>query len=79
VKVLIVGAGVIGTVYGAQLAAAGAVVSVLSHGHAPMTWLPRACPRVTSRAEPGSARALPWSRVPAAHSTSSWSRSAVSS
>jgi 2-dehydropantoate 2-reductase len=31
-KVLIVGAGVIGTVYGAQLAAAGAVVSVLSHG-----------------------------------------------
>jgi 2-dehydropantoate 2-reductase len=31
-KVLIVGAGVIGTVYGAQLAAAGAEVSVLSHG-----------------------------------------------
>jgi 2-dehydropantoate 2-reductase len=32
VKVLIVGAGVIGTVYGAQLAAAGALVTVLSHG-----------------------------------------------
>jgi 2-dehydropantoate 2-reductase len=32
VKVLIVGAGVIGTVYGAQLAAAGATVGVLSHG-----------------------------------------------
>jgi 2-dehydropantoate 2-reductase len=32
VKVLIVGAGVIGTVYGAQLAAAGATVAVLSHG-----------------------------------------------
>jgi 2-dehydropantoate 2-reductase len=31
-KLLIVGAGVIGTVYGAQLAAAGATVSVLSHG-----------------------------------------------
>jgi 2-dehydropantoate 2-reductase len=31
-QVLIVGAGVIGTVYGAHLAAAGAVVSVLSHG-----------------------------------------------
>jgi 2-dehydropantoate 2-reductase len=31
-KVLIAGAGVIGTVYGAQLAAAGATVSVLSHG-----------------------------------------------
>jgi 2-dehydropantoate 2-reductase len=31
-KVLIVGAGVIGTVYGAHLAAAGAAVSVLSHG-----------------------------------------------
>jgi 2-dehydropantoate 2-reductase len=31
-KVLIVGAGVIGTVYGAQLTAAGATVSVLSHG-----------------------------------------------
>lgn len=31
-KVLIVGVGVIGTVYGAQLAAAGAVVAVLSHG-----------------------------------------------
>jgi len=32
-KVLIVGAGVIGTVYGAHLAAAGNQVSVLSHGH----------------------------------------------
>jgi ketopantoate reductase len=32
VKVLIVGAGVIGTVYGAHLAAAGNTVSVLSHG-----------------------------------------------
>jgi 2-dehydropantoate 2-reductase len=31
-KVLIVGAGVIGTVYGAQLAAAGVTVSVLAHG-----------------------------------------------
>jgi 2-dehydropantoate 2-reductase len=31
-KVLIVGAGVIGTVYGAHLAAAGHEVSVLSHG-----------------------------------------------
>src|SRR5580698_4876402 len=31
-KVLIVGAGVIGTVYGAHLAAAGAMVTVLSHG-----------------------------------------------
>lgn len=31
-KVLIVGAGVIGTVYGAHLAAAGNTVSVLSHG-----------------------------------------------
>jgi 2-dehydropantoate 2-reductase len=31
-KVLIVGAGVIGTVYGAQLEAAGATVTVLSHG-----------------------------------------------
>ena len=31
-KVLIVGAGVIGTVYGAHLAAAGNKVSVLSHG-----------------------------------------------
>ena len=31
-KVLIVGAGVIGTVYGAHLAAAGNQVSVLSHG-----------------------------------------------
>jgi 2-dehydropantoate 2-reductase len=31
-KVLIVGAGVIGTVYGAQLAAAGLMVAVLSHG-----------------------------------------------
>jgi 2-dehydropantoate 2-reductase len=31
-KVLVVGAGVIGTVYGAQLAAAGSTVSVLSHG-----------------------------------------------
>jgi glycine/D-amino acid oxidase-like deaminating enzyme len=31
-KVLIVGAGVIGTIYGAQLTAAGATVSVLSHG-----------------------------------------------
>jgi 2-dehydropantoate 2-reductase len=32
VKVLVVGAGVIGTVYGAHLAAAGNTVSVLSHG-----------------------------------------------
>ena len=32
VKILIVGAGVIGTVYGAHLAAAGNVVCVLSHG-----------------------------------------------
>jgi glycerol-3-phosphate dehydrogenase len=31
-KVLIVGAGVIGTVYGAHIAAAGSQVSVLSHG-----------------------------------------------
>ena len=31
-KVLIVGAGVIGTVYGAPVAAAGNQVSVLSHG-----------------------------------------------
>jgi 2-dehydropantoate 2-reductase len=31
-KMLIVGAGVIGTVYGAHLAAAGHQVSVLSHG-----------------------------------------------
>ena len=31
-KILIVGAGVIGTVYGAHLAAAGNQVSVLSHG-----------------------------------------------
>ena len=31
-KMLIVGAGVIGTVYGAHLAAAGNHVSVLSHG-----------------------------------------------
>jgi 2-dehydropantoate 2-reductase len=31
-KMLIVGAGVIGTVYGAHLAAAGNQVSVLSHG-----------------------------------------------
>ena len=31
-KVLVVGAGVIGTVYGAHLAAAGNTVSVLSHG-----------------------------------------------
>ena len=31
-KMLIVGAGVIGTVYGAHVAAAGSKVSVLSHG-----------------------------------------------
>ena len=31
-KMLIVGAGVIGTVYGAHIAAAGNKVSVLSHG-----------------------------------------------
>lgn len=31
-KVLVVGAGVIGTVYGAHLAAARNTVSVLSHG-----------------------------------------------
>ena len=31
-KMLIVGAGVIGTVYGAHIAAAGNQVSVLSHG-----------------------------------------------
>ena len=31
-EVLVVGAGVIGTVYGAHLAAAGNTVSVLSHG-----------------------------------------------
>src|ERR1700683_5009098 len=31
-KVLVVGAGVIGTVYGAHLAAAGSTVWVLSHG-----------------------------------------------
>ena len=31
-KMLIVGAGVIGTVYGAHMAAAGSKVSVLSHG-----------------------------------------------
>ena len=31
-KVLVVGAGVIGTVYGAHLAAAGNTVSVLTHG-----------------------------------------------
>src|ERR1700685_1189112 len=31
-KVLVVGAGLIGTVYGAHLAAAGSTVSVLSHG-----------------------------------------------
>ena len=31
-KVLVVGAGVIGTVYGAHLAAAGCTVGVLSHG-----------------------------------------------
>jgi 2-dehydropantoate 2-reductase len=31
-RVLVVGAGVIGTVYGAHLAAAGSTVSVLSHG-----------------------------------------------
>ena len=46
-KVLIVGAGVVGTVYGAHLAAAGSTVQVLSHGprtewppgaSAPGTW-----------------------------------------
>jgi 2-dehydropantoate 2-reductase len=31
-KMLVVGAGVIGTVYGAHIAAAGSKVSVLSHG-----------------------------------------------
>ena len=31
-KVLIVGAGVVGTVYGAHLAAAGSTVEVFSHG-----------------------------------------------
>ena len=31
-KVLIVGAGVVGTVYGAHLAVAGSTVEVLSHG-----------------------------------------------
>jgi ketopantoate reductase len=31
-KVLVVGAGVVGTVYGAHLAAAGNTVSVLRHG-----------------------------------------------
>lgn len=31
-KILVVGAGVIGTVYGAQLGAAGHTVSVLTHG-----------------------------------------------
>lgn len=31
-KILVVGAGVIGTVYGAQLGAAGHTVSVLAHG-----------------------------------------------
>ena len=31
-RVLVIGAGVIGTVYGAQLAAAGHPVSVLRHG-----------------------------------------------
>lgn len=31
-RVLVVGAGLVGTVYGAHLAAAGSTVSVLSHG-----------------------------------------------
>jgi ketopantoate reductase len=46
VKMLIVGAGVIGTVYGAHIAAAGNKVSVLSHP--PMKW-PRE-PGVRARA-----------------------------
>jgi glycine/D-amino acid oxidase-like deaminating enzyme len=39
-RVLVVGAGVIGTVYGAHLAAAGNTVWVLSHGGGPTMWPP---------------------------------------
>ena len=39
-NILIVGAGVIGTVYGAHLAAAGNHISVLSHGPWATTWPP---------------------------------------
>ena len=49
-KVLIVGAGVIGTVYGAHLAAAGNTVSVLCHRPRTDDVAREACPPVTSSA-----------------------------
>jgi ketopantoate reductase len=71
-KVLVVGAGVVGTVYGAHLAVAGNTVSVLSHG-----------PR-TEEVAAGGLRARDatgggfadaerlWCRMPAASTTLSW-------
>ena len=53
-KMLIVGAGVIGTVYGAHLAAAGNQVSVLRHGPGPMKWPREACAPATFSAAAGS-------------------------
>ena len=47
-KMLIVGAGVIGTVYGAHLVAAGHKVSVLSHGPRTDEVARAACPPVRS-------------------------------
>lgn len=49
-KMLIAGAGVIGTVYGAHLAAAGNTVSVLSTGRGPMKWPQEAFPPAMSSA-----------------------------
>lgn len=53
-KMLVVGAGVIGTVYGAHIAAAGSKVSVLSHGPRTSEMAARAFPPAISSAEGGS-------------------------
>lgn len=60
-KILVVGAGVIGTVYGAHLAAAGHTVSVLAHQRGPVTSpVPGSLPAMCSLAARCRRRCRSW-------------------
>ena len=76
-KVLVVGAGVVGTVYGAHLAAAGNAVWVSGTDRGPMKWQPEASVSGGGRGLTRLGGEQPWCRMPAATTTSSWLRSGV--